>query len=40
VSDWAKENSKPTYSYSELTDVPTEMTNQDIEDLINSIGGL
>ncbi len=40
VPDWAKEPEKPRYTYGEIRDAPRELTNLEIEELLNSIGGL
>ena len=40
VSDWAKQSQKPSYTYTEISDAPEELTNMDIEAMINNMGGL
>ncbi len=40
VPQWAKEKNKPEYSYDEILEAPVELSNMEIEEMINSIGGL
>ena len=40
VPQWAKEKNKPKYSYDEILEAPVELSNMEIEEMINSIGGL
>lgn len=40
VAEWAKSPDKPSYSYGEILEAPVELSNMEIEEMINSIGGL
>lgn len=40
VAQWAKEKKKPEYVYDEILEAPIELSNMEIEKMINSIGGL
>lgn len=40
VAEWAKSPDKPSYTYGEILEAPVEITNMEIEEMINSIGGL